>query len=66
MTGSAIEGCEEATSPPPLLTKEGDTRKLSPMFYPCQSRKKHYEKDVVQKTLLGSYGNLANGVNKKK
>jgi hypothetical protein len=39
MTGSPIEGCEEATSPPPLLTKEGEIRKLSPMFYPCQRRK---------------------------
>jgi hypothetical protein len=49
MTGSGIEGCEEATSPPlffgasqrarRLLTKEGDTRTLNPTFYSCQGRK---------------------------
>ena len=54
MTGSAIEGCEEATSPPSLLTKEGDIRKRSPMFYPCQSQRNQIFKPMKssQKTLL--------------
>ena len=37
--GSAFECCEEATSPSPLLTKEGDSRTINYTFYPCECRK---------------------------
>jgi len=35
MRVAAMECCEEPTSPPPLLTKEGDARTFSHTFYPC-------------------------------